>query len=298
MMACIHLHRRAAGIVRRQHRRRSPTPSPCRRRSTRRRSSSPSSASAIFANEWLCVGRREPHPRTSATSSPRRSTTSGSSSRVARTVRCTPSRRSASTVACRSSDGAGNCSQVHLPVPPVELRPHGPPARRAGDGAHEGLRQEGVPAAGLEGRAVEGASSSSTSIADADALGPTPAPRTSRTSTNYDLENAVCPGTFTLHDLPVELEGDVRELQRRLPRQQAPPHDPGLLPERARRVPGRVERRLQRHVPHQRLHAHRRRVQRAPPRRCMPIFPNLTEEERWRSTFALMPPTAELRHRA
>ena len=31
----------------------------------------------------------------------------------------------------------------------------------------------------------------------------------------------------------MELDGDVRELQRRLPRQPAPPHDPGLLPEPA-----------------------------------------------------------------
>ena len=45
------------------------------------------------------------------------------------------------------------------------------------------------------------------------------------------------------HRSAVELEGDVRELQRRLPRQQAAPHDPGLLPERAGGVPRAVGRR-------------------------------------------------------
>ena len=64
------------------------------------------------------------------------------------------------------------------------------------------------------------------------------------------------------HRPSVELEGHVRELQRRLPRQPAAPDHPGLLPERARRVPGAVGRRLERHLPHQRLHPHRRRVQR------------------------------------
>ncbi len=66
---------------------------------------------------------------------------------------------------------------------------------------------------------------------------------------------------------PVELEGDVRELQRRLPRQPPPPDRAGLLPEQHERVPGAVGRRLQRHLPHRRLHPHRRWLQRHPPLR-------------------------------
>ena len=50
----------------------------------------------------------------------------------------------------------GPLHQVHLPVPPVELRPHRPPPRCAGHGAHGRVRQEGLPAAGAEGRAVAG----------------------------------------------------------------------------------------------------------------------------------------------
>ena len=70
------------------------------------------------------------------------------------------------------------------------------------------------------------------------------------------------PGHVHPHRPAVELEGDVRELQRRLPRQPAAPHDPGLLSQSPRRVPGAVGRRLQRDLPHQRLHPHRRRLQR------------------------------------
>ena len=40
------------------------------------------------------------------------------------------------------------------------------------------------------------------------------------------------------------------------------PHDPGLLPERAGGLPGRVGPDVERHLPHERLHAHRRGLQR------------------------------------
>ena len=98
--------------------------------------------------------------------------------------------------------------------------------------------------------------------ADAAPLAPTLGHATSRTSRNYDLERRRVPRHVHAARPAVELEGDVRELQRRLPRQPAAPHDPGLLPERAGGVPGRVGRRLERHLPHQRLHPHRRRLQR------------------------------------
>ena len=55
---------------------------------------------------------------------------------------------------------------------------------------------------------------------------------TSRTSSNYDLDRRRVPRHVHAHRPAVELEGDVRELQRRLPRQPAPPVRPGLLPER------------------------------------------------------------------
>ena len=125
--------------------------------------------------------------------------------------------------------GHGQLHDVQVPVPPLELRPRRPPARRAGDGAHDRLRQGGVRAAAAAGRAVAGLRVRQlrprrrAARADARALQPYLA--------NFDLDDAVCTGTFTLTRPAVELEGDVRELQRRLPRQPAPPVRPGLLPE-------------------------------------------------------------------
>ena len=64
--------------------------------------------------------------------------------------------------------------------------------------------------------------------------------------TNYELDDCVCPGTFHPDRPALELEGHVRELQRRLPRQPPPRGDPGLLPLGDGQVPGAVVRRLQR----------------------------------------------------
>ena len=50
----------------------------------------------------------------------------------------------------------GQRHHVQVPVSPLELRPRRTPARRPGDGAHRGLRQEGLPAAAHAGRAVAG----------------------------------------------------------------------------------------------------------------------------------------------
>ena len=61
---------------------------------------------------------------------------------------------------------------------------------------------------------------------------------------NYDLDARRLPVHVHAHRPAVELEGDVRELQRRLPRQPAAPVRPGLLPERNCRVPRRLGRRL------------------------------------------------------
>ena len=63
----------------------------------------------------------------------------------------------------------------------------------------------------------------------------------------------------------VELEGHVRELQRRLPRQPAAPVRPGLLPERNGRVPRPWDDDSNVDLPHRRLHPHRRWLQRHPP---------------------------------
>ena len=90
---------------------------------------------------------------------------------------------------------------------------------------------------------------------DAAPLGPTLS-RYEPFLANYDLANAVCPGTFTLEGHALELEGHVRELQRRLPRQPASPIRAGLLPVEHVGLSCAVVRRLQCHFPHRRLHPH------------------------------------------
>ena len=145
-------------------------------------------------------------------------------------------------------DGQGNSHHLQVPVSPLELRPRRTAAGRAGDGAHRGLRQEGLPAAALRVEEWQGFVFVNLDP-DAAPLAPT---LTSYEPflANYDLADAVCPGTFTLDGPSVELEGDVRELQRRLPRQSPAPVRAGLLPEQHDRVPRAVGRRQQRHLPH------------------------------------------------
>ena len=178
--------------------------------------------------------------------------------------------------------------QVHVPVPPLELRPHRPAARRAGDGAHRRLRQEGLPAAGAAGRAVAGLRvrplRPRRRAAGADARRLRAVRRALRPRARR------LPGHVHPRRPAVELEGDVRELQRRLPRQQAAPHDPGLLPERAGRVP-REWTEGSNVIFRTNGYTHIDGGFNATTKALLPIFPDLTEEERWRSTFALLPPT-------
>ena len=83
---------------------------------------------------------------------------------------------------------------------------------------------------------------------------------------NYDLENAVCPWHLHLGGNAVELESDVRELQRRLSRQPAARVRAGFLPVKLVGLPCSLERRLKRHLSNRRIHAHRRWFQRHTPR--------------------------------
>ena len=129
---------------------------------------------------------------------------------------------------------------VHLPVPPVGLRTRRPTARRTGHGTHRGIHQVGVGPAESVGRGVARFSvrqlRRNGQAAGTDARGLRTLPRALRPLQRRQSRQ--------LHaDRPaVELEGDVRELQRRLSRQPLAPHHPGLLPQQPRRVPGAVGR--------------------------------------------------------
>ena len=107
---------------------------------------------------------------------------------------------------------------------------------------------------------------------------------------NYDLADAVCPGTFTLHDLPwnwkVMLENfndgyHANRLHQVI--QDFCPSNLAAFPvawDDASNVMFRTN-----------GYTHIDGGFNATTKALMPIFPKLTEEERWRSTFALIPPT-------
>ena len=107
---------------------------------------------------------------------------------------------------------------------------------------------------------------------------------------NYDLENTVCPGTFTLTDMPwnwkVMFENfndgyHANKLHHTI--QDFCPSELAAFPEPwddASNVVFRTN-----------GYVHKDGGFNATTKALMPIFPNLTEEERWRSTFALVPPT-------
>ena len=107
---------------------------------------------------------------------------------------------------------------------------------------------------------------------------------------HYDLENAVCPGTFTLTDLPwnwkVMFENfndgyHANRLHHTI--QDFCPSEKAAFPvpwDDASNVIFRTN-----------GYTHIDGGFNATTKALMPIFPDLTEEERWRSTFALVPPT-------
>lgn len=107
---------------------------------------------------------------------------------------------------------------------------------------------------------------------------------------NYDLENTVCPGTFTLTDLPwnwkVMMENfndgyHANRLHHTI--QDFCPSNLAAFPvpwDDASNVMFRTN-----------GYTHIDGGFNATTKALMPVFPKLTEEERWRSTFALMPPS-------
>ena len=107
---------------------------------------------------------------------------------------------------------------------------------------------------------------------------------------HYDLANAVCPGTFTLTDLPwnwkVMFENfndgyHANRLHHTI--QDFCPSNLAAFPvpwDDASNVIFRTN-----------GYTHIDGGFNATTKALMPVFPDLTEEERWRSTFALVPPT-------
>ena len=243
---------------------------------------------AVFANEWLCVGRASRIPNVGDYF-----TTTVNSEPII-VARAKDGSVRAFSAVCQHrgmqvADDAGQLHQVHVPVPPVELRPHRPAARRAGDGAHRGVRQEGLPAARAVGRAVAG-------LRVRQLRSPTPAPLAPTLATyepyvaNYDLENAVCPGTFTLPDLPWNWKVMFENFNDGYHANKLHHTIQDFCPSELAAFP--VEWTPDSNVIFRTNgYTHIDGGFNATTKALLPVFPKLTEEERWRSTFALMPPT-------
>ena len=107
---------------------------------------------------------------------------------------------------------------------------------------------------------------------------------------NYDLETAVCPGTFTLTDLPWNWKVMFENFNDGYHANRLHHTIQDFCPSELAAFP----------VPYSETsnvmfrtngYTHIDGGFNATTKALMPIFPKLTEEERWRSTFALMPPT-------
>jgi phenylpropionate dioxygenase-like ring-hydroxylating dioxygenase large terminal subunit len=107
---------------------------------------------------------------------------------------------------------------------------------------------------------------------------------------NYDLESAVCPGTFTLHDMPwnwkVMFENFNDGYHANRLHQYVQDFCPSSMTEFP--VPWSDDSNV---IFRQAGYTHIDGGFNATHRVIMPVFPDLTEEERTRSTFALVPPT-------
>ena len=146
---------------------------------------------ALFDHEWLCVGRadRVANPGDYFTK-----TVNGERLIIARAK---DGAIHAFSAICQHRgmqivDDCGNVRHVHLPVPPVGLRPRRPPARRPGDGAHRRLHQVGVGPAQPARRGVAGLRVRQLRSRRRSRWRPTLA-RYEPFLEHYDLANAVCP---------------------------------------------------------------------------------------------------------
>ena len=210
--------------------------------------------------------------------------------------RSTPSRRSAGTAGMEVAEGDGQLHDVHLPVPPLDLRPRRPPARRAGDGAHRtaSTRRTGAcPALAVE--VWQGFVF--VNLDPTPRRSAPPSPATSRSSSTTTSSDCVCPGTFTLTDLPwnwkVMFENFNDGYHANRLHQVIQDFCPSSLA--AFPVPWDDGSNV---VFRTNGYTHIDGGFNATTKALLPVFPDLTEEERWRSTFALDAADAVPRHRA
>jgi phenylpropionate dioxygenase-like ring-hydroxylating dioxygenase large terminal subunit len=242
---------------------------------------------ALFDHEWLCLGRasRIPDPGdwfTSTINDEPLIVARGKDS-VIRVFSAICQHRGMQVV-----DGEGNCGTFKCPyhhwIYGLDGRLLGAPAMERTDG----FDKKDFPLPPLKVELWQGFVFANFDL-DAAPLAPA-FRRYEPYLEHYDLETAVCPGTFTLHDLPwnwkVMFENfndgyHANRLHQII--QDFCPSDMAMFP-----VPWEDDSGVMFRT---NGYTHIDGGFNATRKALMPIFPKLTEEERWFSTFALMPPT-------
>ena len=218
---------------------------------------------AVFAHEWLCAGRVEriPNPGDWFTVTLRQRADHRGPRQGGR------DQRDVGGVPAPGDAGVRRVRHLHdvqVPVPPLDLQPRRPPARRAGDGAHRPTStspQFGLPRLRVElwqGFVFVNMDPGAAPLG-ADASPVRAVPRATTTSTD-----AVCPGTFTLTDLPWNWKVMFENFNDGYHANRLHQYVQDFCPSGMTRVPGRLGRGVQRDLPHRRLHPPRRRLQRRP----------------------------------
>jgi phenylpropionate dioxygenase-like ring-hydroxylating dioxygenase large terminal subunit len=242
---------------------------------------------ALFAREWLCVGRAEriPEPGDWFTV-----TIAGEPLIVTRdkegAVRCLSA--VCQHRAMQVCEGEGNCTTFKCPY---HHWIYGLDGRLLGAPAMERTADFDKAEWGLPALQVEQWMGFVFVNLDPDASPLTPTlDRYSKYLTNYDLENAVCPGTFTLEDMPWNWKVMFENFNdgyhaNRLHQfvQDFCPSNMSAFPEPWSDDSNVIFRTSG--------YTHIDGGFNATHRVIMPVYPDLTDEERTRSTFALIPPT-------
>jgi phenylpropionate dioxygenase-like ring-hydroxylating dioxygenase large terminal subunit len=242
---------------------------------------------ALFDHEWLCLGRasRIPEPGdwfTSTINDEPLIVARGKDS-VIRVFSAICQHRGMQVV-----DGEGNCGTFKCPyhhwIYGLDGRLLGAPAMER----TEGFEKKDFPLPPLKVELWQGFVFANFDL-DAAPLAPA-FRRYEPYLEHYDLETAVCPGTFTLHDLPwnwkVMFENfndgyHANRLHQII--QDFCPSEKAMFP-----VPWEDDSGVMFRT---NGYTHIDGGFNATRKALMPIFPKLTEAERWFSTFALMPPT-------
>jgi phenylpropionate dioxygenase-like ring-hydroxylating dioxygenase large terminal subunit len=124
---------------------------------------------------------------------------------------------------------------------------------------------------------------------DADPLAPT-LERYAPYLEHYDLENTICPGTFTLTDLPWNWKVMFENFNDGYHANRLHQYIQDFCPSDRSRFPVPWDD-ASNVVFREAGYTHIDGGFNATHKALFPVFPRLTEEERWRSTFALIPPT-------